>query len=600
VSDWRARLEIDTTQRAIQSITGRGTILFRPPYNADSEPETDVELKPVILASQLKYVIVGEKVDPTDWDLTVRLDDGSTRPKTAADIVQSTLEQIDNFRDKHEEGNVILLHDAGGPRGETVKALPIIVHALQKKGYRFVNIATLLNKPRDFVMPPISAQEKFAIWVDSVFFTLVFKFFQILSICFLAAIALGILRVALMTPLALVHARRIKHFAGSPDFKPMVSALIAAYNEETVIVRTIESVLASEYPIHEIVVVDDGSRDGTAESVRQAFADEPRVKLISQPNAGKATALTNAMEHSSGEVLFCIDADTLLDSQAIGMLVRHFEDEKIGAVAGNVRVGNVVNLVTLWQSIEYTTSQNVDRRAYALLNAVTVVPGAIGAWRRSAVQAAGGYVPDTFAEDMDLTWRLRIAGYRIETEPAAIAYTEAPDTFKSFFRQRFRWTFGTLQCLWKHRSATFKYGWFGLFSLPTLWLFQIFFQIIAPLVDLQILTCIIVFIFNRQLFPGGDVENSGTPEALKSLQQVGFLYALFFGIELLAGAIAFRMDRQRLGGLWWLFLQRFVYRQILYMVAWKAFIRAIRGTNATWGKLERKGTVQVAVGRKKA
>jgi cellulose synthase/poly-beta-1,6-N-acetylglucosamine synthase-like glycosyltransferase/spore germination protein YaaH/peptidoglycan/xylan/chitin deacetylase (PgdA/CDA1 family) len=593
VGQRRATLEIDATQRAIESITGRSTILFRPPYNADSQPETDVELAPVILATDLDYLIVGEKVDPEDWDLFVRLPNGSTRPKTANDIVQSTLQQIHDFAARKEEGNVILLHDAGGPRDQTVKALPTIVKTLEKEGYRFVSISDLLGKNRDYVMPPIPASERWSIFADRLFFTVVFRFLEALSVCFLAAIALGITRVVFMTPLALIHKRKIARFVADPNFRPRVSALIAAYNEEAVIVRTIQSVLDSHYEVDEVIVVNDGSKDRTAEVVIAAFSDNPKVRSVTQPNSGKATALNNAIALSHGEILFCIDADTQLDPYAINLLVRHFSDEKVGAVAGNVRVGNVTNLVTLWQSIEYTTSQNVDRRAYALLNAVTVVPGAIGAWRKSAVETAGGYVPDTLAEDMDLTWRLRTAGFRQETEPGAIAYTEAPDSFKAFFGQRFRWTYGTLQCLWKHRDSVFRYGWFGRLALPTLWLFQIFFQVIAPLVDLQILVSLLVFIFNKQLFPGDALETSGATAALSNLEQVGFLYALFFGIEFGAAVIAYRMDRQRLGGLWWLFLQRFVYRQILYLVAWKAFVRAIKGTRQGWGKLERKGTVNL-------
>ena len=593
VGETRARLEIDATQRAIETITGRSTTLFRPPYNADSEPQTDVELKPVELATKLDYLIVGEKVDPEDWNTQIRQSNGIARTRTADDIISSTLQQVRDFAARKEEGNIILLHDAGGPRDQTVKALPVIVHALEKEGYHFVSIANLLNKNRDYVMPPFSAQDRLSIFADRVFFTVVFRFLQVLSICFLAAIALGITRVIFTTPLALIHRRKIAHFVPDPTFHPKVSALIAAYNEEAVIVRTIQSVLSTNYAVEEVVVVDDGSKDRTAQVVADAFADNPRVRLVTQENAGKATALNNAISVSHSEILFCIDADTQLDPDAIGLLVRHFKSPEVGAVAGNVRVGNVTNLVTLWQSIEYTTSQNVDRRAYALLNAVTVVPGAIGAWRKSAVEAAGGYVPDTLAEDMDLTWRLRIAGYHQETEPGAIAYTEAPDSFKSFFGQRFRWTYGTLQCLWKHRSAIFRYGWFGKLALPTLWLFQIFFQVIAPLVDLQILASICVFIFNRQLFPGDATETSGATAALGNLEQVGFLYALFFAIEFGAAAIAYRMDRQRLGGLWWLFFQRFVYRQILYIVAWKAFFKAIRGTRQGWGKLERKGTVKL-------
>ena len=151
-----------------------------------------------------------------------------------------------------------------------------------------------------------------------------------------------------------------------------------------------------------------------------------------------------------------------------------------------MKVGNRVNILTRWQSLEYITSQNLDRRAYAYLNAMTVVPGAVGAWRKSAVVAAGGYLRDTMAEDMELTYRLRRDGWRITADPETVGCTEAPATLRMFFRQRFRWTYGTLQCLWKHRGALFRYGWFGWVAIPAVWLFQVFFQALGPLVDLKL------------------------------------------------------------------------------------------------------------------
>ena len=261
------------------------------------------------------------------------------------------------------------------------------------------------------------------------------------------------------------------------------------------------------------------------------------------------------------------------------------------AVAGSVRVGNRRNIITRWQSIEYITSQNIDRRALAQVNAITVVPGAIGAWRTQALRDVGGYGADTLAEDMDLTWRLRRAGWRITNEPRAIAYTEAPASLGALMKQRFRWTFGTLQCLWKHRSALFHYGWFGGFALPSLWLFQIAMQVLAPFVDLQM----IVAIGGRVTNWLASLEHSDiSPAADSSIWLILSIYVAFLVLELAAAWVAFSLDREDKRLLWLQPLQRIVYRQVMYIVVWRALFRAAIGASQAWGKLRRTGDVASA------
>ncbi len=591
VNERRAELELNATQRALEGILDRSTILFRPPFNADAEPSTADEVRPVALSSRMNYVTVGEKIDPQDWNLSVPLPGGGTRPKTAQDIASVIIDQTLSASQTNTEGNILLLHDAGGNRDETIKSLDIFIPKLQKAGFEFVSVSKLMGKTRDQVMPPISGQERMLVWADRVVFGFVFTGEAILALAFISAIGLGLARIALVTPLAIIQARLQRKLIYSADFRPPVTALIAAFNEETVILQTVQSVLDSDYPLAEVIVVDDGSSDGTAKVLHDAYRGDPRVRVIKQSNGGKASALNNGLLEAGSEFLFCIDADTQLAPDAVSKLVRHFADDKVCAVAGNVRVGNMVNILTRWQSVEYTTSQNIDRRAYALLNAITVVPGAIGAWRRSAVVEVGAYQTDTLAEDMDLTWRLRRAGYRLANEPDAFAYTEAPETFGAFFKQRFRWAYGTLQCLWKHRRAVGHNGWFGWLALPSLWLFQIIFQAIAPLVDLQIILALTFFVISWVGDRGQ--ENSSVPGSSQALQQIAFLYAVFFLAELVAGLVAYRLDRTKATPLWWLFLQRFAYRQIMYGVVYKSFRRALKGTRQGWGKLDRKGTVAV-------
>jgi cellulose synthase/poly-beta-1,6-N-acetylglucosamine synthase-like glycosyltransferase len=302
--------------------------------------------------------------------------------------------------------------------------------------------------------------------------------------------------------------------------------------------------------------------------VSAAFGAEPRVHLLRKPNGGKASALNLALHQAQGTVIVAQDADTLLAPDAIARLARHFTDPQVGAVCGNVRVGNVRNVLTRWQALEYVTSQNFDRRAYDLLNCITVVPGAVGAWRRDTVLALGGYASDTLAEDTDLTWTMRQAGWRILNDSTAVAYTEAPDQMRSLARQRFRWTFGTLQNLCKHLPALFRYGAFGWIALPSLWLYQILLPAVSPIMDVMIIWAIF----------GGH------------LRQFALYYAVMVGIEFVGAVLALWMDRGRWGLLPWLFLQRFVYRQLIYMVILKSMVAAVRGGTVHWGKLDRRGS----------
>ena len=579
-SDQRVELELNATQRAIQGVTGRSTIMFRPPFNADSTPTTSEELRPVAIAGQLGYVTVGENIDPNDWDLETLAGQAKVRQ-----IVKTVVDQV-----SEGDGNVILLHDGGGDRTATIQALRILVPMLQKQGFRFVRTSELMGVRTIDVMPPLTPKELLIVGLDRFVFSTVFTGQSWLAKTFVCAIILGLLRVVLMVPLAVIQYQTSKCLADAPR-SPTVSVLIAAYNEESVIARTILGLLASDYSIDEIIVVDDGSKDRTYQVVQEAFAAESRVKLLTQSNGGKASALNTALTAATGEVLVCVDADTILSPDAIKLLVRHFADERVGAVAGNVRVGNTDNLLTTWQSIEYTTSQNLDRRAYSLLNCVTVVPGAIGAWRASALRNVGGYKTDTLAEDMDLTWRVRMDGWTIANESGAMAFTEVPDGVGPFFKQRFRWAYGTLQSLWKHRRALGHFGFFGWFALPTLWLFQIIFQAIAPLVDLQLGISLITFI-TAFVSASSVQELSPLPEATHTLIQIGFLYGLFFAAELISGIVAFRMERRSCWPLGWLFIQRFVYRQIMYAVIFKSFASALGGARAGWNKLDRKNSVR--------
>jgi cellulose synthase/poly-beta-1,6-N-acetylglucosamine synthase-like glycosyltransferase/spore germination protein YaaH/peptidoglycan/xylan/chitin deacetylase (PgdA/CDA1 family) len=586
VSDERARLELNATQRVLQALLRRSTLLFRPPYNADAEPTSAEEVRPIVTASDLNYITVLEFLDPQDWNLEERREDGTLHHRTAEEMLQTLLTQLES-----EKGSNVLLHDGGGDRTETVRLIPLIVKELRKRGYTFVTVSQLVGATRDQVMPPVTKADTLMLANDRFVFELIYLTEIFLGIAFLTAIILGATRVFFVTVLALVETYRERH--GRPydaAYRPSVSVIIAAFNEEMVIARTIEAVLANGYEPLEIIVVDDGSKDDTAGAVERAFGE--RVRVIRQENGGKASALNRGIALATGEIIIALDADTIFARDTIATLVRRFADPLVGAVAGNVKVGNRINPLTYWQSIEYVTSQNLDRRAYARINSLTVVPGAVGAWRREAIVQAGGYTTDTMAEDMDLTWRIRRIGWRIENEAHAIGYTEAPDSFTALFKQRFRWAFGTLQCLWKHRRALGRYGWFGKVMLPSLWLFQIFFQTLSPLIDLQIVWTLgsVSMAWLR-----GHLTHDWQPlpQAVSSLYVIGFMYAFFFVVELVGALVAYKLDKEDPKVLVWLFWQRFLYRQLMYAVLLKSLKTAFSGIRAGWGKLERKGTVEL-------
>ena len=593
VSDLRARAEISLTQMAIEGATGHSSVLFRPPYNADSEPETPDQLNPVLAADRLGYVTVGENVDPTDWDPVVLLPSGGSRPRTAEDIANAVIDDLARRKGGDDEGNVVLLHDAGGDRSQTVRALGILIPRLRAAGYEFVTVSRLMGKTRDGVMPPISAETRLSYTLGRWALGSAFWLLGALALAFEVAVFLGIARVALVVPLALSQRRR-EGTTGDVSHQT-VSAVIAAYNESAVIVRTVESVLASDLPLLEVIVVDDGSTDGTGDLARERFRDDPRVQVVTKPNGGKASALNEGIALARGELLFHIDADTVLHPSAVRLLASHFEHPNVAAVAGDVQVGNRVNLLTYWQDLEYVTSQNLDRRAYARLNCITVVPGAIGMWRREAVRGVGGYQTDTLAEDMDLTWRLRRAGYRLDNEPDAHAYTEAPERFGMFLRQRFRWSYGTLQCLFKHRGALLRHGWFGWLALPVQWAFGVVFQALAPLIDLQVAMGLLGVAVTL-LHPPTENRAEEMAHAISNLTRFWELYVMFLGVELLGGAVALRLEKRSLWNLLPLLLQRFVYRQMMYAVMFKSLVRALSGGKAGWGKIARTGTVKVPTG----
>ncbi|MBB4611937.1 glycosyltransferase [Novosphingobium taihuense] len=574
-------LELNATQRLIEAFTGRSTRLFRAPYFGDAEPTTPDELIPALIAQQKGYTVVGLHVDPGDWK----------RPGAQA-IVDRTLQQV-YAADADRSANVILLHDGGGDRSQTVAALPGIITGLQKAGYRIVPTSTLAGLSRDQVMPRISGADLLSVRADVALFTALDWLIVALDWTFFFAIALGMARAVGMTLLALRRRREAPRALHSSPDHPLVSVIIPAYNEERVIEASVERILNSDYPNIEVIVADDGSKDRTSALVAKAYGSDPRVTLLTLENGGKAAALNRALTGAKGAIIVALDADTQFEKETISRLVRWFADTRIGAVAGNAKVGNRVNLVTRWQAVEYVTAQNIERRALTRFDAIMVVPGAVGAWRRAALDEVGGYPENTLAEDQDLTIAIQRRGWKIAYDEDAVAWTEAPETFKALSKQRYRWSFGTLQCLWKHRKVLRQGHPSGLafIGIPQAWLFQILFAVISPAIDLALGVSIIGTAIR--------VMQHGWAQTQTDVLRMAFYWAAFTGVDLACGWIAFRLDtREKRFPALLLLAQRLVYRQLMYSVVIRSIGSALAGLGVGWGKLERTGRVNASASSK--
>ena len=571
ISPKQLELELSATQHLLASEVGRHSLLFRPPYAVDAEPETIDQVRPIELASQQGYVVVGMQIDPDDWK----------RPGTD-EIVKRVVEGAEQG-----DGNIVLLHDSGGDRSQTIAAIPRIVEALHQRGFEFVTMAQLLGRDRDAVMPPVPPEDQLRTWFDGAAFAVINLTGEAVDWLFVVGIVLGIARLLFVGGLAIYQRWQQSDRVFDPDYKPTVAVVVPAFNEEKVIAQTIASLLACASPRQfEIIVVDDGSSDATYRVAREAFANDPRVRVFTQVNGGKPAALNFGFAQTGAEIVVALDADTVFTRETISKLVRHFADPRVGAVAGNTKVGNRINLLTRWQALEYITSQNLDRRAFAVLNCITVVPGAVGAWRRELVESAGGFTHDTLAEDADVTLAIRKLDKLIVYEEEAIALTEAPDTVRGFIGQRYRWMYGTMQAAWKHRDVLFRrrYGALGFVALPNVIIFQVLFPLISPIMDLLLAGSLASAAFSHWHHPEGDPADN--------LWRVLFYYALFVSVDYLAAILAFVLERKESWGLLiWLFWQRFFYRQLMYYVAIKSTLTSLKGVLVGWGRLERKATV---------
>ncbi|WP_250403586.1 bifunctional polysaccharide deacetylase/glycosyltransferase family 2 protein [Streptomyces cellostaticus] len=574
----RVEREMEQSQLALAGAAGITTTLFRAPYSSQTDAIDDYSWPVYKKLGEDGYTSVFVDTDSNDW-----------KKPGATKIVQWATP-------KGGTGASVLFHDAGGDRSQTIEALPEYIEKMKAKGYVFTTVSGVMAQQapgaakRAVTVPgvglgagPNAASRLQAAHHRATGATL-YMGKALVAAVFVAewtvpALSVGLLvvgvavfaRFGMMLILARRHHRQRnrRRFSWGPPVTEAVSVIIPAYNEKECIAATLGSLARSTHPI-EIIVVDDGSTDGTPDIAESLGL--PNVRVIRQQNAGKPAALNNGVRQASHRIVVMMDGDTVFEPDTVRQLVRPFADPQVGAVAGNAKVGNRRTLIGGWQHIEYVMGFNLDRRMYDLLRCMPTIPGAIGAFRRDAVLAVGGMSDDTLAEDTDITIAMHRAGWRVVYQEHARAWTEAPGSFGQLWSQRYRWSYGTMQALWKHRRSILDKGpsgRFGRVGLPLVALFQILMPLFAPLIDVFTVYSMLFVDFQAGL--------------------VAWLAVL--GVQLVCAAYAFRLDGEKYRCLVMLPLQQLAYRQMMYLVLIHSCVTALTGGRLRWQKLRRTGEV---------
>ncbi|WP_232828724.1 bifunctional polysaccharide deacetylase/glycosyltransferase family 2 protein [Kribbella monticola] len=550
VPGWRRSLEMRQSQLILAGATGVSTPLFRPPYSSEPDALTNADWASIKQARDSGYLTVLTTQDSEDW----------RRPGTAKVIANAT--------PRGTAGQVLLMHDAGGDRSQTLAALQKLIPTLKARGFKFATVSDAVGLPQPVHSASRIERGRGLAVIEAM--RLSDDALTVITWLLYAAGGLSVLRALTTVVAARRHARERYWSWGDPVTEP-VTVIVPAYNESAGIEAAVRSLVASDHPV-EVIVVDDGSSDGTADLVESLGL--PGVRVIRQANAGKPAALNTGLQAASYELVVMVDGDTVFEPDAVRMLVQPFADPSVGAVSGNAKVANRSGLLGRWQHIEYVVGFNLDRRLFDLAECMPTVPGAVGGFRRSALERIGGLSDVTLAEDTDLTMALCRDGWRVVYEERARAWTEAPASLGALWRQRYRWCYGTLQAMWKHRGAWVQSGQAGKLGrrgLTYLLLFQVLLPLLAPVVD--------VFAVYGLVF--------------LDPVRVGLIWAGFLALQFAMGVYAFRLDGERYGPLWSLPLQQFVYRQLMYLVVIQSVFTALAGSRLRWQRMERYGSLGV-------
>ncbi|MER6165712.1 bifunctional polysaccharide deacetylase/glycosyltransferase family 2 protein [Streptomyces violaceorubidus] len=574
-SQARVTREIEQTQLALAGAAGITTTLFRAPYSSETDAIDNYSWPVYESLGQDGYTSVFIDTDSDDWK----------RPGVSKIVEWATPED--------DEGASVLFHDAGGERSQTIEALPKYIEKMKAKGYTFTTVSGVMaeqqqpqpqqsqqsRQPGDGLQAAHHKATGATLYEGKALIAAVAVAEWTVPALSVGLVIVGVAvmgRFAMMLVLARRHHRQRnrRRFGWGPPVTGPVSVIVPAYNEKECIEATLRSLARSTHPV-EIIVVDDGSTDGTAEIAESLGL--PGVRVVRQANAGKPAALNNGVRQARYDIVVMMDGDTVFEPDTVGRLVQPFADPSVGAVAGNAKVGNRRTLIGAWQHIEYVMGFNLDRRMYDLLRCMPTIPGAIGAFRREAVLQVGGMSDDTLAEDTDITIALHRAGWRVVYEEHARAWTEAPGSLGQLWSQRYRWSYGTMQALWKHRrSLTDKgpSGRFGRVGMPLVVLFQVVTPVFAPLIDVFTVYSMVFVDFRAALLA----------------------WLAVLAVQLVCAAYAFRLDREKYRYLLMMPLQQLAYRQMMYLVLIHSCVTALTGGRLRWQKLKRTGEVGTPAG----
>ncbi len=603
-SDSRITREIEQTQLALAGAAGITTTLFRAPYSSEMDAIDNYSWPVYKKLGEEGYTSVFIDTDSDDWK----------KPGVSKIIKWATPED--------GEGASVLMHDAGGDRSQTVKALGKYIEKMRKKGYTFTTISGAMEEQGQQAaaggspaagQPGTPAQQNGSqngnqdgsqgddqnstaalqaahrtatgttLYEGKALVAAVWVAERVVPALSAGLVVVGVAvigRFGMMLILARRHYRKRnrRRFSWGPTVTRPVTVIVPAYNEKECIANTLESLARSTHPI-EIIVVDDGSSDGTSEIARAA-ADSlgmTNVRVIRQENAGKPAALNNGVRSAGHDIVVMMDGDTVFEPDTVRQLVQPFADPGVGAVAGNAKVGNRNTMIGAWQHIEYVMGFNLDRRMYDLLRCMPTIPGAIGAFRRDAVLQVGGMSEDTLAEDTDITIAMHREGWRVVYQEHARAWTEAPGSLKQLWSQRYRWSYGTMQALWKHRKSLLDKGpsgRFGRVGMPLVVIFQILTPLCAPLIDVFTAYAMIFVDFQASLLA----------------------WLAVLGVQLVCAGYAFKLDKEKYRYLLMLPLQQLAYRQMMYLVLIHSCVTALTGGRLRWQKLKRTGEVGTPAG----
>jgi cellulose synthase/poly-beta-1,6-N-acetylglucosamine synthase-like glycosyltransferase/peptidoglycan/xylan/chitin deacetylase (PgdA/CDA1 family) len=543
-----ARADRSLSQAALEAAAGVHTNLLRPPYVATASQLTSVQLERLQEATRAGFVVVLADRDAGDWQ----------RP--GVDTI------VERSMPRRGAGAIIQLHDGGGERGQSVQATSALIDRLRRAGYRFTTVSDVTGASPGDVVSHVSWTERLRSRTLVTLLPIAAWVTRVLGILVVLVAALTLARALLLLAGAVAH--NLRRQPVDQPIAPSVCVIVPAYNEEVGIARTVRALLGSVYEQLEVVVVDDGSSDGTADVVASII--DPRLMLLRGKGGGKWQALNRALRATTHDIVVTVDADTIVQPGTIAALVQPFRDSRVGAVAGNVKVWEPRGVLGRCQHLEYIMGANLDRRCLDLLRCMPTVPGAIGAFRRTAMERVGGFSPATLAEDTDLTLAIGRVGWQIRFASKAVAYTEVPGSLHDLWRQRCRWAYGTAQNVWKHRHAARHAGGkrsrMGGVGLPYLALFQVLLPLVGPAIDLFALA--------------GLVLHRRTPVVF---------WIAFLAVQYVLALTALILEREPLRNLWILPVQQLGHRQLTYLACYDAIVRALRGGKSKWNKVARRG-----------